>query len=382
MSPRGCRTPEPNALAQSRGVWTCAGRCGNAECTFVSTNATRIKYHVRQVVALSGTKRIACRYCDKRLQKRSLLNHHRIFHPDHPLPYERKSVSFLPCPVPEDRPGWNFVKHKIRLCIANDARAMHRWSTRDQVCVREQHASNQTIHDLAKRAYARWKAMCDRTDDAGGKVPGGVLLLRRHALFQLSLDRIDNTRPHFVQHTLTNLNFVPLGLNTPKGVVGRWGKDTCRRLRACVDDSNTALAARRAAAVMQRARGAKGNKNAVYRSTARAYRRDTKTQRQFGSTKDFFAYTLQLLATQRGRCAVSGIVMDEGPHTPHSQAFQPSLDAICPKRGHVQGNLRWICCFLNNANQSKQRSCVEETRQLTVHTEWTPALFRAYIQAT
>ena len=371
----------PYALGQSRGLWTCGGRCGKPACAFVTTNATRIKYHLQQKLP-PGNRRVQCLLCRKVLTRRSLRKHYRIYHPDRQASKKRRRLVILPCPVPHDRPGWNFVKHKIRLCIANDFRAMHRWSAEDQSCVRKQHASNHTIHAIAKKTYARWKAMRHLQDDAGGNPPGGTLLLRRHALFQLSLDRIDNTRPHFVRDALSNLNLVPLGLNTPKGVVGRWGKYTCRRLRACVAASNAAVVSNKTVSVLQRARGAKDNMNVAYRSTRRAYRADPKTRRQFLSPQTFFEYALSLLEAQKGRCAVSGIFMDEGPHTPKSRAFQPSLDAISPTLGHVRGNLRWICCFLNSANQNKQKSSEFNTPQLSVHTVWTPTLFRAYVGVT
>ena len=33
-----------------------------------------------------------------------------------------------------------------------------------------------------------------------------------------------------------------------------------------------------------------------------------------------------------------------------------SLDAIDPRKGHVPGNLRWICWFLNSGNWDKDKT--------------------------
>ena len=61
--------------------------------------------------------------------------------------------------------------------------------------------------------------------------------------------------------------------------------------------------------------------------------------------------------------------------------WKASLDAIDPKRGHVRGNLRWICVFLNATNYSKTRTVARGSRHQTpnVPTAWTPRLFKQYI---
>ena len=36
--------------------------------------------------------------------------------------------------------------------------------------------------------------------------------------------------------------------------------------------------------------------------------------------------------------------------------FQPSLDAIVPKQGHMEGNIQWICWFTNSTNNDKKKN--------------------------
>lgn len=39
----------------------------------------------------------------------------------------------------------------------------------------------------------------------------------------------------------------------------------------------------------------------------------------------------------------------------HTQEFPPLLDTIVPTKGHMRGNLRIICCFLNSTNTDKKK---------------------------
>ena len=57
--------------------------------------------------------------------------------------------------------------------------------------------------------------------------------------------------------------------------------------------------------------------------------------------------------------------------------FQPSLDAIVPKQGHVKGNIQWICWFTNSTNNDKKKNeNVDYSRSAAVsRDEW-----RYYLQ--
>ena len=74
---------------------------------------------------------------------------------------------------------------------------------------------------------------------------------------------------------------------------------------------------------------------------------------QFPDVRSLYIHVLELYCQQKGRCAVSGIIMreEEGIHY-----YQVSLDAISPKKLHVKGNLRVICRLLNCPNHEKSKS--------------------------
>jgi hypothetical protein len=69
----------------------------------------------------------------------------------------------------------------------------------------------------------------------------------------------------------------------------------------------------------------------------------------FDITED---YIENLYGTQRGRCAISGLVMDQSKNRKGIAKLGPrsaSLDRIDPKLGYVKGNVRWILWCLNVA---------------------------------
>ena len=63
--------------------------------------------------------------------------------------------------------------------------------------------------------------------------------------------------------------------------------------------------------------------------------------------------------------------------TDGNRPFAPSLDAINPRNGHIPGNLRWICSFLNNSNCDKKK--IEDYVD-DKPTSWSKALFKTYVK--
>ena len=296
----------------------------------------------------------------------------------------RAPRQYFRCPVPDDWTGWTFVRRLVGRHVGKDFRRGHRWTPRDREDVCRQHSTPALKHRLALRVYRRWQNMHASQDDAGGCVPDGKLLLRPYALFQLSLDRINNDRPHFPDDDLSNLYFVPLGMNTANSVVGAWGPLSCARLRAHVaQDAASDLAPRVSQRILQRACGTRDNANIVYHSVHAAFQRDSTTRATFPTFEAFFQYALHVLRQQGGRCAVSGLFMQHGDLADPSVrgAFCPSLDAVQPTLHHTRGNLRWVCRFLNSTNMDnfkvKYAATTEEGR---IPTAWTAPLFRQYIQ--
>lgn len=66
------------------------------------------------------------------------------------------------------------------------------------------------------------------------------------------------------------------------------------------------------------------------------------------------AYLADLWSSQRGRCAVSGVVMDlprngQAWERRTRDPWKPSLDRLDPEQGYVPGNVRFVCVMANLA---------------------------------
>jgi len=251
---------------------------------------------------------------------------------------------YIPCPFPEDREKFAYVKMKVRRHLGKDLDAKR---------IAEM-PENRVIHKIACDVYLRWRSMSG--DDAGGHVKP---LIRRYHIFQLSLDRKDNTKAHFVDNGLSNISFVILGVNngaehreTKHSLVGTYGEGTVAefiRRRGMSVDLDAIMKRETKPSVKY---GDKKKPNVVYGSCWHVYYKDEKTKAQFGSIGEFFTHGLELLKKQHARCAISDIPMD-GHRGSTDSFFQPSLDAIDPKLGHVKGNLRWVILCLNATDHSK-----------------------------
>jgi len=225
-------------------------------------------------------------------------------------------------------------------------------------------------HKIACDVYLRWRSMSG--DDAGGHVKPR---LQCYHIYQLSLDRKNNNLPHFVDNGLSNISFVILGVNnraehreTKHSLVGTYGESTVaefKRRRGMSVDLDTIM-------TRESKPKDKAKDNVVYKSCMRAYQRDKKTQAQFDSVGEFFHHGLQLLRAQGGRCAISNIPMD-GHRGSADSFFQPSLDAIDPKLGHVNGNLRWVILCLNATD------CAKKNPNESKASRWTKKKFLKYI---
>jgi len=100
----------------------------------------------------------------------------------------------------------------------------------------------------------------------------------------------------------------------------------------------------------------------------------------FQTRKDFFLHALALLETQQCRCAISNIWLEGRDPDVRNNPFQMSLDAIDPRKGHVPGNLRWVCMCLNACDCSKMKTYVAPDDD-KYPSAWTPELFEAYIRS-
>lgn len=355
-----------------QGLFKCRGRCGALNCSYTTDVCSSLRQHLRLV----PRKKKKCVVCGKLMLVRSILKHMHRKHPHHTAtPTLRKQP---PCPYPDNRSGWNFIMRNVWAHVARDYKRQEKWSAADAEIIVEQYANYYKRRELARLVYQKWQSMTRGCDDAGG-VLSDKLLLQPYSLFQLSLDRKDNTRPHFVNDGLSNVYFVALGINTAANIVSRWGGNTCQHLKDKVSESHSVQPSQIETLISRCSLPVRYS--AVKRSGKRIFYKDKLCRAAFESCASFMQYAIHLFSQQRGFCAVSNIFMDEDVHTRSNDAlgtataFQPSLDAIEPRLGHVRGNLRWVCRFLNSVNASKRNVYAE----MTTPTSWTRSIFYRYI---
>jgi hypothetical protein len=277
-----------------------------------------------------------------------------------------------------DKGGFRFIRNMVARNIYADITKCHKWSASDEENLRSIH-NNESTYKIAVEVYKRWSKM-HVFDDAGGFLPNG-LLLRSHSLHQLSHDRIDNDRPHYIMGgTLDNLAFIIGGMNTSASIVSHYGKRTRdvlykRKFVPILEKNQHKIIMREKRPTNSEYRSektGKGKGNVVYASTSKAYDRDGK--KYFKDRTEMFHYCYNLFVEQGAICVVSGYLMDCHVGS-ELRFFQPSLDAIDPLLGHRPGNLRWVCRFLNPPNHKYLNTFKDGTP-----VEWTQKLFNQYIR--
>ena len=209
-------------------------------------------------------------------------------------------------------------------------------------------------------------------DDAGGRLHKGIRLPKFSGIHQLSLDRKRNDLPHILlgESITTNLRFVALGMNTQANIVGRYDNETCDNIQEQVKAGKMATAEILNDIVNEQLMMKCTTVNKCYQSCSSVITRETKLRKkgsdnieitnamnkfheQFPDIQSLYMHALKLFRKQKGRCAISKIIMREEPG---NNCWQVSLDAISPKKLHVKDNLQLICRFLNCTNMEKIKS--------------------------
>jgi hypothetical protein len=310
--------------------------------------------------------------------------------------------------------GYSELMCTVRDCAKGDTRkrkltaAQRAYATRLKTDPARRHALAQQILDYVIERELLWPRA---TDDLGGFVATGLKVRPHAGLWGLSLDRRDNGEPHFAvpceaseprlvegyggsgsvrgsqamvsaYHAAppptigpgTNLRAVAAGMNTQSNPGDHWDGATCARLRAELARPVSSSMVQSAIAAEATSRDGR-TLNVLYNSTKNAFQ-DPKAKAAFGTVAAMFAYTKELLSNQGARCAVSGILL-RGPSGPvEERVFRMSVDAIEPLKGHVCGNLRLICQFLQAGACDKNKKTVDTDDGPS---QWTPALFREYV---
>ena len=297
-----------------------------------------------------------CLYCGKNMFATGLPRHIRRKHPENAPPIVKHSTI----------PHYYFISKMVHSNILDDVKKRSGEKYNADI-------KRAITREIQERLGARLSTgSC--YDDCGGYLKNGFAF-HPHSIYKLSLDRINNDRVHFYMENgkwTRNIQFVITGINhrtNPSAL----GADMCRILRNKMEEKPSVLDIER---VRKSLNKPCGKNNVAYSSchTSRDNKND-KCHEVFKTAKDQWTYGKQLLEKQEMRCAISGILMDpEGKAG--NRMFAPSLDATYPREGHVPGNLRWVCSFLNNTNHDKEK---KEDYEDDDPTTWTRERWREYV---
>jgi len=297
-----------------------------------------------------------CLYCGKNMFATGLPRHIRRKHPENAPPIVKHSTI----------PHYYFISKMVHSNILDDVKKRSGEKYNADI-------KRAITREIQERLGARLSTgSC--YDDCGGYLKNGFAF-HPHSIYKLSLDRINNDRVHFYMENgkwTRNIQFVITGINhrtNPSAL----GADMCRILRNKMEEKPSVLDIERARKSLNKPCG---KNNVAYSSchTSRDNKND-KCHEVFKTAKDQWTYGKQLLEKQEMRCAISGILMDsEGKAG--NRMFAPSLDATYPRDGHVPGNLRWICSFLNNGNCDKSK---KEDYEDDDPTTWNRERWREYV---
>jgi hypothetical protein len=297
-----------------------------------------------------------CLYCGKNMFAGYLLSHIRRKHPEINAPPVVKRSTI---------PHHSFIRTMVNSNISDDVRIRSGEKYRKEEV-------RAIVREIQERLGARLSTgSC--YDDCGGYLKNGFAF-HHHSIYKLSLDRINNDKVHYYMENgkwTRNIQFVITGINhrtNPSAL----GKDMCRILRNKMEEKPSVLDIERVRESLNKP----CRKNVAYKScrTSRDNKND-KCHEVFKTMKDQWTYGKQLLEKQGMLCAISGILMDpEGKSG--NRMFAPSFDATYPRDGHVPGNLRWVCSFLNNTNHDKEK---KEDYEDDDPTTWTRERWREYV---
>jgi len=329
-----------------RGQYPCNKRCKKATCTYVAEYPANLKKHL-------NTTKFNCDFCSRCCTQQShLLKHIRTKHPEKAAAYT--ALLKNPSSLPDHE--WIFVKKMVHRCISNDAK--QNLSPEDRVTVEAM--TNQKIHNLTHQLVHEII-----------KTPEEWILRAHGGLFQLSLDRIVNkdayTCIHFpdITNAFANIRLSHLCMNTPKKHL------TTEEVQHKVYANVTADAVDNLYDYEHRKYHNK-KQTTLYSCVCHIFGRDKRARATWKSVDTMWRWTCNHLKEIGGRCEISHILLQTNKHPSN---WQVSIDAVDPAKGHVPGNLRFICLFLNCTNRSTQKTYTDEHDGVSA---WTRDLFVKY----
>ena len=257
---------------------------------------------------------------------------------------------------------WSYIKEKVGSHIQADIKNKERF-TPDEKEFNDSIDNNEEKHRITESImryideHVYLQKGCE--DSLGGILPVDMKLRRHYGLFQLSMDRIDNDRPHFNKDDLlANIQFIPFAFNVPCNIASEHHSNTASFLRT-VRRTQQIFLQKKLADIdslidQQTLITTNGNRNALTSCVYHFWHSDKKCKNSFKNQQELREYALDLLRKQNCRSPISGIFL-LGNTLRKRHPLQLSIDAINPKKGHVKGNLRIVCLYENCTNNISQK---------------------------
>jgi len=287
--------------------------------------------------------------------------HIRAKHPEKAAPYTAKIKN----PSSLSNEEWQFVKQMVRTCIHDDTRK--KISPEHRVIVEAM--TNQTKHDLTLQLVNEIL-----------KTPEKWILRAHGGLFKLSLDRIENKHEHEHEHdgytcihfpdisnAFANIQLAHLCMNTQK--IRLTIEEVQHKVYATVTETDVDNLYE-----YENKKRRNRKQTTLYSCVCGIFKRDEKARATWKSVDTMWRWACSRLKEISGRCEISQILLQTNEHPSN---WQVSIDAIDPVKGHVPGNLRLICLFLNCTNTDKTKNYEDEHDGVSA---WTPELFRTYFK--
>ena len=359
----------------------CNGQCGKKDCTYVADRNSQLKQHL-------STDRHPCPVCKKTFSKKGYRNYHmRNQHPDEPET-QKLAVPQVQIKCPGEFEGthmnkgrWQFLKQMVRNNIAAD-RMKKNLRPQDRTLLAKMN-NNTTIHHMASQIARRilHEGLLDAntTDAFGGFLPNGLIMREHGGLFKLSLDRIRETHSggeHYIHYpdpdnAMANIRLVPFAIN-----LGKCGAFTLDMVQEAVRQRvDLASLLNYESQATRKPYGS----TTLYACCNNIVRQDAKARNAFGSGRvgrtAMWQWARARLKAIGGRCEISGIPLRANQQK--GSPFQMSIDAINPTLGHVPGNMRIVCRFLNPSCFDKRKTYDDPHDGPS---QWTPELFRQYFR--
>ncbi len=377
---------EPSRAPKRRrsNAFVCGGQCGTINCNYIGPCRADLGRHLGKYKTQCPVCKLV--YCNRY----TMHSHFRLKHPHlikvHGIPNAKKRLKY-PNDLLPYKIEFSYLKRKIHVCMLGDIRKLKQ--------MKEYVKTKGPTYETYKRNIPHYESMVECTTEMRHKIATQWIrrlietkrirnqfvhesglrmryLFQEHGgLFQISLDRINDNYPHFygANCAFTNIRDAPLCINLQYNP-----------LDYCIERNFVEEAIDRYHHPMSLDTNTLAHYNTVFNNSAyRAYFKDKKLLvNAFPTSKDYIQYCFELAQKQEFKCAISGIVPINGKPSDLpgiDKLFQWSLNAIDPPKGHIAGNIEWVCYCFNPVNRDK---CKKIRNVDDPPSSWTKQLWASY----